>query len=154
MMKPIRKYLTGMLFNFFVPENSHEYLECLMGAGGTSRILYEILEAVHPSSVYSDHSLIQCTINIQKPANIHKREAVRDKKYKWDPSSKDEFIERLQDKSTLEKMTNLFSDAGDSPSEQSVNDLIESFTNLIQEHADPLFSHTTVIADSPRSDET
>ena len=109
---------------------------------------------VHPSSVYSDHSLIQCTINIQKPANIPKREAVRVKKYKWDPNSKDEFIERLQDESTLEKMANLFSDAGDTPSEQSVNDLIESFTNLIQEHADPLFSHTTVITDSPRSDKT
>ena len=109
---------------------------------------------VHPSSVYSDHSLIQCTINIQKPANIPKREAVRVKKYKWDPNSKDEFIERLQDESTLEKMANLFSDAGDSPSEQSVNDLIESFTNLIQEHADPLFSYTTVITDSPRSGKT
>ena len=63
-------------------------------------------------------------------ANIPKREAVRVKKYKCDPNSKDEFIEGLQDESTLEKMANLFSDAGDSPSEQSVNGLIESFTNL------------------------
>ena len=51
-------------------------------------------------------------------------------------------------------MAYLFSDEGDSPSEQSVNDLIGSFTNLIQEHADPLYSHTTVITDSPRSDKT
>ena len=79
---------------------------------------------------------------------------MRVKKYKWDPNSKDEFIERLQNESTLEKMANLFSDAGDTPSEQSVNDLIENFTNLIQEHADPLFSRTTVITDSPRSDKT
>ena len=100
---------------------------------------------VHPLSGYSDHSLIQCTINIQEPANIPKDEAVRVRKYKWDPNSKDEFIE--QDESTLEIMANLFSDAGDSPSEQSVNDLLDSFTNLIQEHADPLNSHTTVITD-------
>ena len=57
---------------------------------------------VHLSSVYSEHSLIQSTINIQKLANITKREAARVKKYKWDPNSKDEFIERLQDESTLE----------------------------------------------------
>ena len=32
-------------------------------------------------------------------------------------------------------------DAGDSPSEQTVYDLIESFTNLIQAHADAFYSN-------------
>ena len=121
-----------VIFNGRVGKNKNAGEFTCINYNGSSVVDYMLCSAsdfylvndfvVHPSSVYSDHSLIQCTINIQRPANIPKREVVRDKKYKWDPNNKDELIERLQLESTLDKIANLFSDAGDSPSEQSVND--------------------------------
>ena len=96
---------------------------------------------VKQPSVYSDHCLVECEITVPYRVGIgRKQEAV--KKYRWNNDHRDQFVEAVTNENVSDKFIDVFATVGPEPDKDCINVLVNSFTEVIQSCADPLFGRT------------
>ena len=97
---------------------------------------------VHGPNILSDHCLISCNFEffIQQNLNTQTEEFEQvNGKYTWKSESKDEFIDRLEHSSSLEKLNILNTNISNSVDNNDIKSCLSDFVNIIASAAAPMY---------------
>ena len=99
---------------------------------------------IQSSSLHSDHNVVEFSINVVSNENSPVRKCV-EQKYVWDNKKKENFINEISSDDITSKFFDIFTHVDMNMNKENVDQLVRSFTEIICDKADPLFTKTITI---------